>query len=112
MRMWCADPATMCRAHLLGEHNEVHMLAGCIIKGKCLGRFLTDKLVDPTRARDRHDELAAEMQRRGYHHQSPLPAFQWTGPAVYCPADLDRHDAELRSRCPECRARGCATSSD
>jgi hypothetical protein len=96
----------MCRAHLLGEHNEVHMLAGCIRKGKCLGRFLTDRLVDPARARARHDELAVEMRRRGYWHQSPLPAYEWSGQSIYNAGDLERHEAELRRRCPECKARG------
>lgn len=30
MRMWMVDPKIMCRKHLLGEHLELHMLAGCI----------------------------------------------------------------------------------
>jgi hypothetical protein len=31
--MWMVDPRQMCRQHLLGEHNELHMFAGTMRKG-------------------------------------------------------------------------------
>jgi hypothetical protein len=30
MRMWMVPPKVMCRKHLLGEHVEIHMLAGSL----------------------------------------------------------------------------------
>jgi len=103
MRMWMTDPALLCRQHLLGEHKECHMLAGCIRRGKTLGRYLTDGLVDPTRLRERHDALVAEMVRRGYNHRSPLQEYQYGGPPG-C-VDSDANLVELARRCPECRKR-------
>lgn len=29
-RMWCVNPHSLCREHLLGEHNELHKLVGGI----------------------------------------------------------------------------------
>ena len=33
MRMWNVDVTKMCNKHLLGEHVEMHMFVGIIIKG-------------------------------------------------------------------------------
>lgn len=72
MRMWMVDPKIMCRQHLLGEHVEIHMLLGCLRRGKNIDGFLKAKLVDPRSMFSRHEELVAEMQHRGYKHNSPL----------------------------------------
>lgn len=103
MRMWLVDPGLLCRNHLLGEHKEVHMLAGCVRRGKTLGRYITDGLVDPTRLDERHEQLVEEMARRGYNHQSPLQDHTYHGsPGCVDPvANLD----DLADRCPACRAR-------
>ena len=115
MRMWMLDPRTMCRRHLLGEHVELHMLAGSILRGKTLTGFVGRGLIQPGAIAPRHAALAAEMRRRGYSHASPL---------IESPSGLDEHiralarypeavreatvDAEkslsdLLARCPECR---------
>jgi hypothetical protein len=102
MRMWMVDPRTMCRQHLLGEHKELHMLAGTLAAGRRLGRFLTDGLVDVSLAAARHEALAVEMTARGYSHRSPLRGFEH-GPAnpEFDPA---AHEVELRKRCVACAA--------
>lgn len=73
MRMWLVDPELMCRNHLLGEHLELHILAGCLNRGKNIRGFIEQGLVDPTLICKRHAELVTEMERRGYSHSSPLP---------------------------------------
>ncbi len=102
MRMWNVDPRLMCRKHLLGEHVEMHMFAGTLAKGVSIKGYLDGGLVEVDRIRIRHDELAAEMERRGYKHSSPLrddcPSF--------CAGrvNADENLAELARRCPQCAA--------
>lgn len=99
MRMWGVDPRLMCRAHLLGEHVEMHMFAGCILKGKSIDGYIRSGLVDLDKISFRHDELAYEMERRGYSHCSPLPEIGCqTGGRVDTRANLE----ELARRCREC----------
>jgi hypothetical protein len=75
MRMWNVKTKTMCRQHLLGEHLEMHMFAGCLNKGINIEGYLnglveTDKLVE------RHRELVKEMRKRGYKHNSPILKYK------------------------------------
>jgi len=77
MRVWDVDPALLCRAHLLGEHRELHAVFSVIANGRegysrhpevrrWRGRL-------PALAR-RHDALVAEMRRRGWTgHKTDLP---------------------------------------
>jgi len=101
MRMWMVDPKKMCRKHLLGEHVEIHMKAGTLLRGRSIDGFLDRGLLEPQSAQKRHDALVAEMQSRGYTHHSPLPDFPQNG----CKARVLRQqsEAELAARCPDCR---------
>jgi hypothetical protein len=101
--MWMVDPKKMCRKHLLGEHVEIHMMVGTLLKGRSIDGFLQRGLLEPQSARKRHDALAAEMQARGYKHLSPLPQF----PLYRCLVRVsqERSEAELAARCPDCRKR-------
>lgn len=72
MRMWLVNPKLMCDKHLLGEHVEMHMFAGCIRKGMSLQGYIDKGLYQPGWIGKRHDSLAAEMQERGMNHKSPL----------------------------------------
>lgn len=102
MRMWMVDPAVMCRAHLLGEHREMHALAGIIGAGKSLVGYVANGLIDTFRIQARHDAVAAEMVTRGYNHVSPLcvPPVKAMG-AVDAAVSL----VELARRCGDCAAR-------
>jgi hypothetical protein len=88
----------MCRQHLLGEHVECHMIAGCISKGFSLSGYIEGGLVDLSRLSARHDALAREMSSRGYAHKSPLGKVRATGGKV----DSSRSERELKSRCRRC----------
>lgn len=99
MRLWGVNPRTMCRQHLLGEHVEMHMVAGSVRRGRPLGRLL-DGFVDLARVRRRHRELAVEMKRRGYCHKSPLlPMGHVRGGRI----DVQENAVELQRRCRACR---------
>jgi len=100
MRMWCVNPSILCHHHLLGEHVELHMLVGSILKGTSLTGFIEDGLVDFSQIVSRHQELVEEMKKRGYRHQSPLPEF--TAPVVKCKLDPEENLRELARRCPDC----------
>ena len=99
MRMWGVDPSRMCRQHLLGEHLEMHMFVGHINKGRSIGRYATGGLVDTSQIQARHDALAAELERRGYRHASPLAYIDRLAAGRI---DARAAAAELRRRCPRC----------
>lgn len=113
MRMWMIPPALLCRKHLLGEHNELHMLAGSLLRGKSLEGFIRNGLLEPACLVPRHDALAGEMRARGFRHQSPLPDASALHEALtaYHPhvrnatVNVEESLHELQRRCPECRQR-------
>ena len=79
MRIWDVDPALLCRSHLLGEHRELHGLWNILVHNKrgYSQHPETKRWVGKQAALfRRHEQLVAEMSRRGYGHSSPLdPAF-------------------------------------
>lgn len=102
MRMWMVDPELLCRKHLMGEHVETHMFLGTINKGVSLQGYVDNKLVSTPHLKSRHDELADEMIRRGYNHNSPL---EYTDTLNLVSVDVAANIEELKRRCPDCRAR-------
>lgn len=82
MRIWDLDPAVLCRKHLLGEHRELHGLWTILTQDRRGYRAHPEtrrwegKLAALYR---RHEELVAEMTRRGYRHTTPLDAALATG---------------------------------
>ncbi len=84
MRIWDLPPERLCRSHLLGEHRELHAIWSVLTnrkkgysrhpevlrwRGKLKALFL------------RHEDLVAEMMRRGYLHNSPLDPAMARGTA-------------------------------
>lgn len=109
MRMWMIAPEFLCRKHLLGEHNELHMLAGCILKAKSLEGFVRNGLLQVGDIATRHEALAQEMLARRYTHQSPLPEVQeallrYPAHIQACVVDMGVSEQDLRARCPACTA--------
>ena len=100
--MWLVKPEHMCKNHLLGEHVEIHMLVGCLEKGKNIKGYLKKGLVDPSLIEKRHDELVSEMKRRGYRHLSPLDGMPRNLPVGN--VNQVKNASELASRCTKCRA--------
>ncbi len=99
MRMWMVEPEFICDKHLLGEHVEIHMLAGSITRKKSIDGFLHG-LVNPKLMKARHDALAQEMTRRGMRHKSPLKEIDYCGSC----SEISAQDnlKELTRRCPRC----------
>jgi hypothetical protein len=82
MRIWDIEPERLCRQHLLGEHRELHALWVILTEGK--KGFARHPETARWRGKlkalyKRHQALAAEMERRGYRHHTPLPREQATG---------------------------------
>ena len=104
MRMWMIDPEKICSKHLLGEHVEIHMLVGSIIKRKNIEGFLKKALVFPSQIKNRHDKIVIEMKKRGFNHRSKIP--QYTLIEEYMretPVDLEFNIKDLSGRCKACR---------
>ena len=110
MRMWMLPPESLCRRHLLGEHVELHMLLGAMKRGKNLRGFLEGGLADPRRLYERHEQLAREMERRGYRHRSPMDEAECRAAArrygcAQARVDPEANARELQRRCPDCARR-------
>lgn len=101
MRMWMVDPRVMCDQHLLGEHVELHMLVGTLLRKRSVAGFVVNKLIEVHNVRSRHAELVEEMTRRGMKHRSPLPSFR-----ARRLGKVDPHVnlQELAHRCNNCKA--------
>lgn len=115
MRMWMVPAEMLCRTHLLGEHGELHKFLPSWRKKYSIAGRVAGNAMEPRSYKRRHDELAAEMLRRGYKHSSPLeqPDFSYL-PAEHREFSIDV-EASLRlliKRCPECakRAKECVSA--
>jgi len=102
MRMWMVEPRLMCRKHLLGEHVELHMLVGSLQRGKSIAGFLSRGLLEPQHIRERHAILVAEMERRGYSHNSALAEYETD---ITGKVDRQKSLQDLSGRCIECAER-------
>ena len=103
--MWGIDPKKLCNQHLLGEHVEMHMFAGCIKKGISLKGYYDNKLVCTNLINKRHDDLAIEMISRGMKHNSPIEETDFFRDFKYGEIDLEANINELISRCSKCKDR-------
>ena len=102
VRMWGIDERFMCRQHLLGEHVEMHMIAGSIIRGKSIEGYTLNGLIETSRIQERHDYIANAMVGRGYNHQSPLEYVDQLNQGWL---DRDKNAGDLFERCDLCRHR-------
>jgi len=102
--MWGVDVKLLCRQHLLGEHVEMHMLAGTLMKGKSIEGYVKGGLVNPKMITARHHKLAVEMVRRGYNHKSPL-LFD-SSKLKSIPLNVKNNIEILRGRCVSCVKNG------
>ncbi len=103
MRMWNVKPEVMCRKHLLGEHVEMHMFLSALTSGKKLDGYIRSGLVEIHNIKRRHDELAQEMVRRGYRHNSPMKDSPLLAMSGFVESKWSYE--ELRFRCAECERR-------
>lgn len=105
MRMWMVDPAIMCRAHLLGEHVEMHMFIGGIAKGTSMLGFAKSGLLETRELYQRHDDLVAEMLKRGMNHKSPMPEVELPENVIDATVDREWSLNILIDKCVDCRER-------
>jgi len=106
MRQWHVDPRILCRQHLLGEHNEHHLMVSSIQRKHSFAGYIRNNCIEPESLKARHNALVFEMEKRGYNHKSPLPAHDIS----YMPAEHRNYKVQVVSslvdlihRCPECR---------
>ena len=108
MRQWHVDPRILCRQHLLGEHNEHHLMVSSIQRKHSFAGYIRNNCIAPSTINQRHNSIALEMEKRGYKHASPLKDHDIS----YMPVEHRNYvvDAasslvDLIQRCPECRKR-------
>jgi len=106
--MWMVNPKLMCNQHLLGEHVELHMLVGAMLKKKSLTGYAAKGLIELSRLYGRHRVLTHEMEARGMKHKSGLPVLPddvvtHYGDIWLHTVDRQRSLNELHTRCERCR---------
>lgn len=82
MRIWDIPPRELCGKHLVAEHAELHGLWSVLTKKKKGYSRHPETLRWEGKLKalyNRHEELVAEMSRRGYRHRSPLDPQSATG---------------------------------
>jgi hypothetical protein len=79
------------------------MFVGTIKLGKNIKGYLDKGLVEVHNIQNRHDELVAEMLRRGYKHNSPI---LFASGVISGKIDSSQNRLELHNRCPKCRQFG------
>ena len=106
MRMWGINPKLLCKKHLLGEHGEIHKHRHNFIKQYSISKRITPVVqIAPEQMETRHNELAAEMVRRGYNHNSPYeqPNLSYLKPNErYAEIDTNVSILDLALRCVDC----------
>lgn len=102
------DTRIMCNNHLLGEHVELHMMVGSILKNKKLDGYIKNNLIQPMSIIKRHNDLVSEMLLRKFNHKSVLPNFNldnYTDSIKYAQIDEETSLNDLLSRCEKCNKR-------
>jgi hypothetical protein len=107
MRTWQVNPKIMCYNHLLGEHRELHALAGTLLKGTSIQGYIDNNLVEVQSIIPRHESLVKEMMIRGYKHLSPMVQSQivvehLTDEQFNFKVDRESSFNDLYSRCQIC----------
>jgi hypothetical protein len=106
MRMWGVNPELLCRQHLLGEHNEIHKHRHNFVKRHSIAKRISPIVqIEPENMKKRHDQLVAEMIRRGYNHNSPYeqPDLSHLIPQErFALINMNISISDLMERCPEC----------
>lgn len=76
MRVWDLSVDRLCRKHLLAQHLEIHTMYKTIQTGRkgYANHPETKRWANKEHAlKAVHDATVAEMLKRGYNHNSPLP---------------------------------------
>ncbi len=101
-------PKYLCRVHLLGEHGEIHKHRHNFVKRHSITGRIAGNACAPLSMETRHDELAREMLRRGYNHNSPYTLPDLSHLSEYertYKVDTQASLLMLLERCPDCNER-------
>lgn len=85
MRVWDIVPKYLCRAHLLGEHREVHAIWTVLTKNKKGYSRHPETMRWRGKLKalyGRHEKLVEEMRKRGYNHYSAFNKKMAQGKAI------------------------------
>ena len=104
MRQWKVDPKLLCNKHLLGEHVEHHMFLGTLKKGISIKGYISKGLLEVHSLKERHDQIAIEMESRGMNHKTP---FMLDGLSLWNEGYINENEniKNLFDRCLRCRER-------
>jgi hypothetical protein len=111
MRMWMCDPKILCTKHLLGEHVEMHMFLGHLQKKRGITGYLKNNCLEPRSIYQRHEDLAAELIRRGFNHKSPMNETDFNIvcdlpiECQYWEVNKEENLKNLTGRCEKCNDR-------
>lgn len=110
MRMWMINPKLLCDQHLRGEHGELHKHRTSFVrKHRITNRVRPEDVqIEPLSMATRHDEVAAEMVRRGMNHNSPytMPDLSYLSDKhVNATVNPQANIVILMRRCHQCRLR-------
>lgn len=75
VRIWSVPIQELNRQHLLGEHAELHIIYSVLVNHKKGYSRHPETLRFQSRVNElrfRHSQQVAEMQKRGYKHNSPI----------------------------------------
>lgn len=101
------NPRFLCTQHLNGAHGECHKhLKKWTVKKIKPGKYLTNNCFEPSNYKQRHDELAEEIVRRGGNHNSPIeqPDFDYLESWEFnWRVDPVQTRLALMNRCWDCR---------
>lgn len=105
MRMWNVATETLCNKHLFGEHVETHMFIGTMNARKSIDGYVKNELIVVDELKERHDQLASEIVKRGYKHSSPLVVDEhimkiYKGLGM---VNIAKNYLELANRCEDCK---------
>lgn len=113
-RMWNVNPELLCdpapngNNHLQGEHAEIHKAYGGLINHQYGESIIEGQVeegnIDTTMMKERHDQLAEEMERRGMNHNSPFEYEYHKHFGDGC-IDKDQNLIDLTNRCNYCKER-------
>ena len=106
MRIWDLEADQLCRAHLLGEHRELHGLWNILTQEKTGYRRHPETRRWEGRLRalyERHEAESVEMLRRGWKHSSPLDRTLTAGSAATQTVSVNTIEEQVAIL----RAKGC-----
>ena len=98
-------PQFLCKKHLLGEHGELHKFLPSFIKKHNMSKRILLGQIDPAAMQLRHEELAEELVRRGYNHNSPYIQPDILYITEKSIIDIGNNIKDLCQRCEECKKR-------